>query len=60
MFGTDLDGVGTGGVMSELADLRKVADLLRERGVDDKTLQAICFDNYARCLRTAMEAAKVA
>jgi membrane dipeptidase len=58
MFGTDLDGVGTGGVMSELGDLRKVADLLSERGVDDKTLKAICFDNYARCLRTAMEAAK--
>jgi membrane dipeptidase len=56
MFGTDLDGVGKYGVMDQLGDLRKVADLLRERGVDDKTLRAICFDNYARCLRAAMEA----
>ena len=56
MFGTDLDGVGTFGVMDRLGDLRSVADLLRQRGVDDKTLQAICFGNYARCLRTAMEA----
>ena len=56
MFGTDIDGVGKFGVMDELGDLRRVADLLRERGVDDKTLRAICFDNYARCLRTAMEA----
>ena len=56
MFGTDIDGVGRFGVMDRLGDLRKVADLLRTRGVDDKTLRAICFDNYARCLRTAMEA----
>ncbi len=56
MFGTDLDGVGPYGVMDQLGDLRKVADRLRERGVDDKTLRAICFGNYARCLRTAMQA----
>lgn len=56
MFGTDTDGVGTGGVMDRLGDLRSVADLLGRRGVDDKTLRAICFGNYARCLRTAMEA----
>ena len=56
MFGTDLDGVGKYGAMDQLGDLRKVADLLRERGVDDKTLRGICFENYARCLRTAMEA----
>ena len=56
MFGTDLDGVGKFGVMDRLEDLRGVADLLRKRGIDDKTLRAICFDNYARCLRTAMEA----
>lgn len=56
MFGTDLDGVGRFGVMDGLGDLRKVAELLRQRGVDDKTLRAICFDNYARCLRAAMQA----
>ena len=56
MFGTDLDGVGKFGVMYGLDDLRQVADLLRERGVDDRTLRGICFDNYARCLRAAMEA----
>jgi len=56
MFGTDLDGVGKFGVMDQLGDLRKVADLLRERGVDEKTLRAVCFDNYARCLRAAMQA----
>jgi membrane dipeptidase len=55
MFGTDLEGMGRFAVMEQLGDLRKVADLLRERGVDDKTLRAICFDNYARCLRAAME-----
>jgi len=58
MFGTDIDGMGKYGVMDQLGDLRKVADLLRERGVNDRTLRAICFDNYARCLRAAMEARK--
>jgi membrane dipeptidase len=58
MFGTDLEGMGQFAVMEKLEDLRKVADLLRGRGVDDKTLRAICFDNYARCLRAAMEARK--
>ena len=56
MFGTDLEGVGKNGTMDQLTDLRKVADLLLERGMDDKTLKGICFENYARCLRTAMEA----
>jgi membrane dipeptidase len=56
MFGTDTDGMGTSAVMENLDDLRKVADALQERGVDDKTLRAICFDNYARCLKGAMQA----
>ena len=56
MFGTDMDGVGPYGTMSRLQDLRDVADVLRQRGVDDKTLRAICFENYARCLKAAMEA----
>ena len=56
MFGTDIEGMGTFAAMEELADLRKVADVLQERGVDDKTLRAICFDNYARCLKGAMHA----
>jgi membrane dipeptidase len=58
MFGTDLDGVGKSGALDGLADLRKVVDVLRERGVDDDTLQAICFENYARCLKAAMDARK--
>lgn len=56
MLGTDLEGMGTFSTMGQLADLRKVADVLRDRGVDDKTLRAVCFDNYARCLKSAMRA----
>jgi membrane dipeptidase len=54
MFGTDMDGVGRFGVMDSLGDLRKVADLLRARGMDENTLRAVCFENYARCLRAAL------
>lgn len=59
MFGTDLDGVGQNGLMNGLGDLRAVVDLLRKRGVDDRTLRAVCFENYARCLRATMEARRV-
>lgn len=56
MIGTDIDGIFKNGrTMEGLGDLRNVADVLRERGVDDKTLRAICFENYARCLRTALQ-----
>ncbi len=58
MFGTDLDGVGRFGTMESLGDLRRVADVLRARGVDEKTLRALCFENYARCLGAAMQARK--
>jgi membrane dipeptidase len=58
MFGTDLDGVGKYGALDGLADLRKVVDVLRERRVDDDTLRAVCFGNYARCLKAAMDARK--
>lgn len=58
MFGTDVDGLGTLGVMGQPADLRAVADLLQARGVDDRTLRAVCFENYARCLRHALQAAR--
>ena len=56
MFGTDIEGMGSGAAMSELTDLRAVADELARRGVDDATLRAVCFDNYARCLVQAMQA----
>jgi hypothetical protein len=56
--GTDLGGMGKSAVMEQLGELRKVAGELRARHVDDKTLRAICFDNYARCLQAAMEARK--
>jgi len=56
MFGTDIEGLGSFGVMDGLSDLRQVADVLRQRGVDDQALGAICFDNYARCLKVAMAA----
>jgi membrane dipeptidase len=55
MFGTDLDGVGSAAALDNLRDMRKVADALSEHGADDNTLKAICFDNYARCLKAATQ-----
>lgn len=54
MFGSDEDGLPQGAVIEQLIDLRKVVDLLAKRGIDEKTLRAVAFENYARCLRTSM------
>lgn len=54
MFGSDEDGLPFGAVMKELIDLKKVVEILDKRGMDSKTLNAVAFGNYARCLRTAM------
>ena len=54
MFGTDQDGLPQGAVVEQLIDLRKVVDILAKRGVHDKTLRSVAYENYARCLRNAM------
>jgi microsomal dipeptidase-like Zn-dependent dipeptidase len=54
MFGTDEDGLPQGAVIEQLIDLRKVVDILAKRGVDEKTLRSVAYENYARCLKTAM------
>lgn len=56
MFGTDEDGLPSGAVIEQLGDLRKVVDILARRGVDEKVLQAVAFENYMRCLRNAFQA----
>lgn len=56
MIGSDTDGLGRGSAASieAPADLRRVADALQARRTDDATVRALCFGNYARCLRGAM------
>lgn len=54
MFGSDEDGLPQGAVIDSLDDLRRVVDNLARRGMEEKTLRAITFGNYARCLRNAM------
>ncbi len=56
MFGSDEDGLPSGAVIEQLADLRKVVDILVKRGLDDKVLRAVAFENYLRCLRKAFAA----
>jgi membrane dipeptidase len=55
MFGTDEDGLPQGAVIEQLIDLRKVVDILAKRGVDEKTLRSVAYENYARCLRKALQ-----
>lgn len=56
MFGTDMDGLQGRAALKRLLDLRRVAELLREYGADEVTVRAIAFENYARCLGSAMQA----
>ena len=59
MFGSDEDGLPNGAVIEQLGDLRKVVDILAKRGVDEKTLRAVAFENYARCLKHAFSARSI-
>ena len=59
MFGTDEDGLPSGAVVQQLGDLRKVVDILARRGVEEKVLRAVAFENYLRSLKTAFTARTV-
>ena len=58
MIGSDQDGLPQGAVINQLSDLRKVVELLSKKGVEEKILRAVAFENYARCLKVAMEGRK--
>lgn len=54
MFGTDLDGLGSGALIYDFGDMRKVVEILSKRGMEEKVVRGICAENYARCLKAAM------
>lgn len=54
MIGSDEDGLPQGAVVDQLMDLRKVVDILLKRGIDDKILRKVAYENHARCLRHAL------
>jgi len=55
MFGSDQDGLPQGAVINQLADLRKVVEALSKKGIDEKVIRAVAFENYPRCLKFAMQ-----
>lgn len=59
MFGSDQDGLPRGAVINQLSDLRKVVEALSKKGVEEKVIRAVAFENYARCLKTAMQGRSV-
>jgi len=56
-FGTDMEGTGSGPILSDYGDLRDVADNLASRGLPEATLQGIFIGNYARIVKQAMAGA---
>ncbi len=53
-FGTDMEGVWPGRLMTSYDDLREVADNLVKRGITESQLQGIFIGNYARVVKAAM------
>jgi membrane dipeptidase len=57
-FGTDMEGVWPGRLMTSYADLAEVANNLQRRGLSDSVLHGILIGNYARIVKQAMMSAK--
>lgn len=57
-FGTDMEGAGSGPVLSNYRDLREVANLLVQRGMKDSEIAGVLIGNYARILKLAMNGAQ--
>jgi membrane dipeptidase len=55
-FGTDLEGVYPGRLMTGYDGLKAVVDDLLKRGISEAILRGIFFDNYARVLRASLAA----
>jgi membrane dipeptidase len=53
-FGTDLEGVYPGRLMTGYDDLRAVVNDLLKRGISEAVLRGIFFDNYARVLKESL------
>jgi membrane dipeptidase len=53
-FGTDMEGVGPIGVVNYYKDLRQVANLLSDAGLNDVEIQKVCIGNYARVLKQSL------
>ncbi len=58
MFGSDQDGLPQGAVINQLSDLRKVVEALSKKGLEEKVVRAVAFENYARCIKSAMQGRK--
>ncbi len=56
-FGTDLEGVWPGRIMTSYGDLRDVADNLAKRGMSEANLNGVFIGNYASIVKKAMRAA---
>jgi membrane dipeptidase len=54
-FGSDLNGLGRFGMLQGYADVRRVIDLWRSRGVAEDRIRKLAIGNYARVLKIAVE-----
>ena len=57
-FGTDMNGLGPFSALSGYADLKRVTDHWRQRGVPDARIRKLAIGNYARVLKSALDAGR--
>jgi membrane dipeptidase len=55
-FGTDMNGLGPFSLLSGYADLQRVVDRWRQKGVTETRIRKLAIGNYARVLKIALEA----
>jgi len=54
-FGTDLNGLGRAGMVQGYADVRRVVDHWKSRGMAEERLHKLAIGNYARVLKASLQ-----
>jgi membrane dipeptidase len=54
-FGTDINGLGRFGMLQGYADLQRVIDHWRSRGMTEDRMRKLAIGNYARVLKTTLD-----
>lgn len=55
-LGTDLHGLGESSSVNDYGDVQNVVRALRANGMQESSIEKVCFQNYARVLKASLKA----